>query len=495
MPFIANFPFFCILITMFGGILTSMVNNKWAFRINTVIITATLVLNGALLMFLINDPQYFTYMMGHYPAPWGNEIRFGPLEALMGTVFSFVTLCSLISGKTEIFEDVKERNIHYFYIMINLLLSSLFALIYTNDLFTAYVFVEINTISACAIVMAKENGKTLAATMRYLVMSLLGSGLFLLAIVLTYGITGQLLMVPAHEAIVNLFQTGSYQIPLTVVLGLVCVAMAIKSALFPFHTWLSHAHGSATTASSAILSGLVLKGYIIMLIKVIVRVVGLDIVVQLKAVNILFVMAVLAMIIGSIKAIQENHIKRMIAFSSVAQMGYIYLGIGLGNMAGLIAACFHIIVHAITKPMLFSSAGGLASASHHKKDWGHLRGAAYRNPIAAVAFLIGSLSMIGIPFFAGFGAKYYLSMAAMNMGAKMWVALFALAVSTVLNALYYIRAIAVIFSRNEGETIERHKNSASYTFAMVVFIIVNVALGLFYQPVMEVITIGMGLLI
>jgi multicomponent Na+:H+ antiporter subunit D len=453
------------------------------------------VLNGALLLFLIKDPQYFTFMMGHYPAPWGNEIRFGPLEALLATVFSFVTICSLISGKTEIFEDVKPRNQHYFYIMINLLLSSLFALIYTNDLFTAYVFVEINTISACAIVMAKENGKTLAATMRYLVMSLLGSGLFLLAIVLTYGITGQLLMVPAHEAIVNLFQTGSYQIPLTVVLGLVCVAMAIKSALFPFHTWLSHAHGSATTASSAILSGLVLKGYIIMLIKVIVRVVGLDIVVQLKAVNILFVMAVLAMIIGSIKAIQENHIKRMIAFSSVAQMGYIYLGIGLGNMAGLIAACFHIIVHAITKPMLFSSAGGLASASHHKKDWSHLRGAAYRNPIAAVAFLIGSLSMIGIPFFAGFGAKYYLSMAAMNMGAKMWVALFALAVSTVLNALYYIRAIAVIFSRNEGETIERHKNSASYTFAMVVFIIVNVALGLFYQPVMEVITIGMGLLI
>ena len=495
MPFIANFPFFCILITMFGGILTSMVNRNWAFRINTVVITATLILNGALLFFLIKDPQYFTYMMGHYPAPWGTEIRFGPLEALLATVFSFVTLCSLVSGKTEVFEDVKGRNIHYFYIMINLLLSSLFALIYTNDLFTAYVFVEINTISACAIVMAKENGKTLAATMRYLIMSLLGSGLFLLAIVLTYGITGQLLMVPAHEAIVNLFQTGQYQIPLTVILGLMCVAMAIKSALFPFHTWLSHAHGSATTASSAILSGLVLKGYIIMLIKIIVRVIGLEIVVQLKAVNILFVMAVLAMIAGSIKAIQENHIKRMIAFSSVAQMGYIYLGIGLGNMAGLIAACFHIIVHAITKPMLFSSAGGLASASHHKKDWEHLKGAAYRNPIAAVAFLIGSLSMIGIPFFAGFGAKYYLSMATMNMGAKMWVALITLAISTVLNAIYYIRAIAVIFSREKGEGRDGYKNSATYLIAMAMFIIVNVALGLFYQPVMDVITVGMGLLI
>ena len=494
MPFVANFPFFCILITMFGGILTAMLNGKWAFRVNTVIISVTLILNGALLMFLINDPQYFTYMMGHFPAPWGNEIRFGPLEALMGTVFSFVTLTSLVAGKKEIFHDVEPKNIHYFYIMINLLLSSLFALIYTNDLFTAYVFVEINTISACAIVMAKESGKTLAATIRYLIMSLLGSGLFLLSIVLTYGITGQLLMIPAHEAIANIFATGQYQIPLTVVLGLICVGMAIKSALYPFHTWLSHAHGSATTASSAILSGLVLKGYIILLIKIIVRVIGLDIVVQLKALNILFVFAVLAMIIGSIDAIKENHIKRMIAFSSVAQMGYIYIGIGLGNEAGLIAACFHIIVHAITKPMLFSAAGGLASASGHKKDFESLKGAAYRNPIAAVAFLIGSLSMIGIPFFAGFGAKYYLSMAAMGTGVKMWITLFALAVSTVLNAIYYIKAIAVIFTKTEGEITEKRRNSQTYNFAMVMFIIVNVLLGLFYQPVMEVITVGMSLL-
>lgn len=493
MPFVANFPFFCILITMFGGILTAMVNGKWAYRINTVVIGATLVMNGALLLFLINNPQSFTFMMGHYPAPWGNEIRFGPLEAMMGTVFSFVTLCSLISGHDEIFHDVQPKNLHYYYVMINLLLSSLFALVYTNDLFTAYVFVEINTISACAIVMAKESGKTLAATLRYLVMSLLGSGLFLLSIVITYGITGQLLMVPTHQAIIKLFEAGNYMIPLTVVLGLVCVAMAIKSALFPFHTWLSHAHGSATTASSAILSGLVLKGYIILLIKIIVRVFGLDIVVELKALNILFVFAVLAMIIGSIDAIRENHIKRMIAFSSVAQMGYIYVGIGLGNKLGLIAACFHIIVHAITKPMLFSAAGGLASASGHKKDFDSLKGAAYRNPIAAAAFLIGSLSMIGIPLFAGFAAKYYLSMAAMNMGVKMWVTLFALAISTVLNAIYYIRAVKVIFTKTEENT-ERYKNAHTYTFAMVVFIVANVLLGLFYQPVMDVLAIGMELL-
>ncbi len=144
--------------------------------------------------------------------------------------------------------------------------------------------------------------------------------------------------------------------------------------------------------------------------------------------------------------------------------------------------------------MLFSAAGGLSCASGHKKDFASLKGSAYRNPVAAVAFIIGSLSMIGIPFFAGFAAKYYLSMAAMGQGVKMWVALFALAVSTVLNALYYIRALSVIFSKKEGESVERYKNPKTYTFAMIVFIVVNVLFGIFYQPVMNIIATGMGLL-
>ena len=494
MPFVANFPLFCIVITLFSGVLSSMLNDKNAFKLNVAVLLLCLTLNGSLLAYLIANPQQITYMMGHFPAPWGNETRFGPVEALIATVFCVVMLFSLIAGKKDIFDDVKAGKVNIFYTMINLLMSSLLALVYTNDMFTAYVFVEINTLAACAVVMAKENGKTISATIRYLIMSLLGSGLFLLSLTLVYDLTGHLLMENIHTSLVTLMATGNYQLPVTIIIGLMSVAMAIKSALFPFHTWLSHAHGNATTASSSILSGLVLKGYIILLIKIYYRVLGLELVSGLKVLNILFVFGVLGMIIGSIDAIGERHIKRMIAFSSVAQMGYIYVGISLGTTAGFLAAVFHIIVHAVTKPMLFSAAGGLAGASDHKYHFDQLEGSAYRNPIAGVAFVIGSLSMIGIPFFAGFGAKYYLSMAAMETGVKMWVALFALAVSTVLNAVYYIRAIAIIFSKTEGETIERHKNAASYSFAMVVFIVVNVLLGLFYQPVMDVITVGMGLL-
>ncbi|MEG1801226.1 MAG: sodium:proton antiporter, partial [Oscillospiraceae bacterium] len=160
MPFIANFPFFCIMLTMASGVISSILSGKNAYRMNVFATAACLVMSLVLLGYMLQNPQQITYMMGHFPAPWGNEIRFGPLEALMASVFCFVMLASLVSGKSDIFEDVKPGKVNLFYIMVNLLLSSLLALIYTNDIFTAYVFVEINTLSACAIVMAKENGKT-----------------------------------------------------------------------------------------------------------------------------------------------------------------------------------------------------------------------------------------------------------------------------------------------------------------------------------------------
>ncbi|MEG1782996.1 MAG: proton-conducting transporter membrane subunit, partial [Oscillospiraceae bacterium] len=443
--------------------------------------------------FMIANPQQITYRMGHFPAPWGNEIRFGPLEALIASVFCFVMLVSLISGKRDIFDDVSPSKLNLFYIMINLLLSSLLALVYTNDLFTAYVFVEINTLSACAVVMAKENGKTVSATIRYLIMSLLGSGMFLLSIILIYDLTGHLLMVNIQQSMTVLMATGKYRLPITIIMGLMAVGMAIKSALFPFHSWLSQAHGSATTASSSILSGLVLKGYIILLIKVFYRVFGLEIVSQLKVTNVLFVFAIMGMIIGSLDAIQETHIKRMIAYSSVSQMGYIYAGIGLGTPAGFAAAVFSIIVHAITKPMLFSAAGGLSDASHHQHHLDQLEGAAYRNPIAGIAFVIGGMSMIGIPFFAGFATKYFLAGAALQSPNKMWPVLFALAISTVLNAIYYIRAIG-IFYHKEGQDLTKFKNAKSYVVGMSIFIVANLALGLFYQNVVDVIVSGLSLL-
>ena len=137
---------------------------------------------------------YFVYAMGKFPSPWGNELRAGPLEAGLALVFCIVMACSLLGGLKDIFEDILPGKQNLYFVMMDMLLASLLSMLYTNDIFTGYVFIEINTIAACAIVMAKDNNQTLVATMRYLVMSLLGSGLFLISLALLYSITGHLLM-------------------------------------------------------------------------------------------------------------------------------------------------------------------------------------------------------------------------------------------------------------------------------------------------------------
>lgn len=121
-------------------------------------------------------------MMGHFPAPWGNEIRVGVLEASMAVIFCIIMFLCMIGGSRERELEIEESKMNLYYVMVNLLLCSLLALIYTNDLFTAYVFVEINTIAACGLIMIRQNGRTIEAATRYMIMSLLGSGLFLLGL-------------------------------------------------------------------------------------------------------------------------------------------------------------------------------------------------------------------------------------------------------------------------------------------------------------------------
>ena len=212
----------------------------------------------------------------------------------------------------------------------------------------------------------------MAAT-EYMIMSLIGSGLILIGISMLYGITGHLLMSNMKETVAELNANGQYTMPLTVVIVLMCVGLAIKSALFPFHSWLPDAYSYGTASSSAILSSLVSKSYIFLLLKIFYRVIGIDVIEMHHVGNLLFVLGVLGMILGSIRAMRQVDIRRMIAYSSVAQIGYIYMGIGIGTKTGMLAAIFHIISHAASKSMLFIAARGLSEVSDDSKLFEDLR--------------------------------------------------------------------------------------------------------------------------
>lgn len=498
MEFVQNFPFISIILSLFSGPLSSVLDRKKAKYLNLAVITVIGLMSAAVLAFVIRTGEPYVYRMGHFPAPWGNEIRVGVLEGVMAAAFCVIMLLSMLGGIREREEEIEESKQNLYYIMVNLLLCSLLALIYTNDLFTAYVFVEINTISACGLIMIRQNGRTIVAATRYMIMSLLGSGMLLLGICFLYGLTGQLLMSNIQEAVAGLHASGQYHIPLLVALGLMSVGLAIKSALFPFHGWLPDAYGYSTVSSAAILSSLVSKGYIFLLVKIFYRVIGFDIVRDSKVINVLFVFGIAGMIMGSIDAIRAKNIRRMIAFSSVAQIGYIYMGFGLGTTEGVIASIFHILSHAATKSLLFVAASGITDVSGEDREFFALTGAGYRNKAAGAAFTVGSLSMVGFPLFSGFISKILFAQAAVGHTYKMLPTLIALALSTVLNTVYFLKTVIRIYTPRTREERKARpfrcitmKQSPVKAAAMICFIGLNLLLGLFSQPIVTLIENGL----
>jgi len=516
--FIRNFPLFMIILCLISGTSSTMLKKEAARVVNLLLISIVGIMS-AVVAFYCYIYGSFTYMMGHFPAPWGNEVRAGVLEGFMGTFFCVIMILSMLGGHKKLFDEIELSKHNFYYVLVNLLLCSLIALVYTNDLFNAYVFVEINTIAACGLIMIRQNGRTLEAAVRYMVMSLLGSGLFLIGICIIYDVTGHLLMSNIQESLSAIFATGEYAVPAIVGVVLMVTGLGVKSALFPFHSWLPDAYGYSTVSSAAILSSLVSKGYIFLLIKIFYRVVGIEIVRESHILRVLFVLGLTAMIAGSVSAIRENDIRRMIAFSSVAQIGYIYMGFGIGTELGMIAAIYHILSHAATKSMLFISAIGLTDVSHGSRHFIDLTGSAHRNKIAGVGFLAGSLSMVGIPLFSGFVSKLmFMDAAFSSTYAKMYPALIVLGISTILNAVYFMKTVIRIYTPLEkmssnrlqadvrpsdaaarvginGPVEEKDKITFSqqklYAVVVVCFIILNIILGVCANSILSLIRMGL----
>ncbi len=493
LEFVQNFPCFSIMLCMFAGIISSAFKEKVARILNIAVLTINIILSAAVFVFTVNAGKAYVYVMGRFPAPWGNELRIGILETGLALFFCVIMLLSLLGGRHKLMQEVEEGKQGLYYVLSDLMLSSLLALLYTNDLFTAYVFVEINTISACGLIMIRQNGRTIEAAVRYMIMSLLGSGLFLVGICMLYDLTGHLLMSNIKIEIAHMVAEGSYRPPLLVTIAIMSVGLAIKSALFPFHAWLPDAYGYSTVSSAAILSSLVSKGYIFLMFKIIYRVIGFDVFHDSKIVNILFIFALMGMVFGSLSAIKENDVRRMIAFSSVAQVGYIYMGVGMGTHAGMVAAVFHVISHVATKSLLFIAAIGLTDVSGGSRKFIELTGSGYRNKCAGAAFSVGSLSMVGVPMFSGFISKLLFSQAAVQNTVKMLPILIVLGISTILNAVYFMKTVIRIYTpvnNREYSTVTWRDNKV-YAAVLFCFVVLNILLGVCSQPIVDLIESGL----
>ena len=479
MDFIRNFPMFSVVLSLFSGVLCTMLSGKKA-RIYTILYECVLaVMAISVLRYTVVTGEAFTYVMGEFPAPWGNELRAGTLEASIAVLFIAVMLCAVLAGQHYVRKDIDESKVNIYYAILNLMTAALMAMTWTNDIFSGYVFLEILTLTSCGVLIVREIGRTTLAAVRYMILNLVGSGLFLLGVVLLYDITGNLLMVPMQREIAMLYQDPGARVVLIMATGILTIGLSIKSGLFPFHYWMPDTYGWATPTSGAVLSSLVSKCYIFLLIKIYWRVIGIDIFTDMPIRNVLFVLGLCGMVFGSVSAIRAENINRMVAFSSAAQIGYIYMGIGLGGTAGFTAAVFHIMAHAVTKSQLFLTTPRLAAVSGNSLRFKNLQGCALRDPNAGLFFLLPSLSMIGIPIFAGFSSKLFFAMAAADRGGiKLILVMLVLAASSLLNALYFMRTLIRIYTPSDPLK-EKVRHHLDYNIPMIALTLANLAMGLF----------------
>lgn len=418
------------------------------------------------------------------------------LGLVMGVLSALVwTLASVYSNAYMRHEEHRMR----FNAFSLFSLGGMMGLVLTGNLFSLYVFFELMAILSYVLIIHEESGEALRAGLKYLFMGIIGGLVLLAAIVSTYVIAGSVDITGAGIS-------GLAENPWAIaVFWAYIFGFGIKAGMFPVHVWLPDAHPIAPSPASALLSGIMIKAGAYGLIRTVFAVFGWESVLDLGQAPILFALAVITMLFASSVAIAQTEIKRLLAYSSIAQIGYVVLGVSLLTPLGLEGAVLQIVNHAFMKGTLFLAAGAiiLMTGVREIKDFG---GVGWRMPVTMTCFTISALSMIGFPPLSGFVSKWALALGSVQAGteglastAVAAIGVGALLLSSLLNVVYYgpILTKAWFGSTDEeselaaAETAHARKTVArtdppwQMTVPMVLLTIGTVVLGVYPRPVQQ----------
>ena len=372
--------------------------------------------------------------------PLGLSFRLDYLSMLGGLVVTGVWfLVSVYATEYMIKEHAKKR----FYPFLVLTLAGAVGVMLSADLFTFFLFFELMSLSAYVLVVHEESPEAMRAGYKYLIMTIIGGLALFFSIIAVYEMSGSVAFVPGG------YLTQGGLLANLAFVGFL-VGFGIKAGIVPFHVWLPEAHPVAPSPASALLSGVMLKTGVIGLIRVTHQVFTIDLVRNSNWNTVMLVFASVTIVLGSAVAITEDDIKRRLAYSSIGQMGYILLGIGLLQERAMVGAIFHIFAHAVMKSALFLTAGAVIyrKGKRSVKDWGGIGREMFPT---MVVFTIAALSMIGIPPLIGFVSKWELSLGALDNRGYAFVGL--LLLSSLMNFVYYFPIIQNAFfgNRKHGE--------------------------------------------
>ncbi len=377
------------------------------------------------------------YHLGNWDPPWGIEYVIDHLNAFVATVVSIISLLIGISSK-KMAEQAFPMRLPYFYCLFLLQVTGLLGIVVTGDVFNLYVFLEIASLAGYALIAIGEDGAPFAS-FNYMIYGTVGACFYLLSVGYLYIATGSLNMADLSRLLPDLYSSKV----VLMAFAFFVVGVAIKMALFPLHVWLPDAYTYAPSSVSALVAPLTTKVGAYVLIRIMYTVFKPVFSTELiPASAILSWVALFAILFGCILALGQRDLKRMLAYVLIAEVGYIALGVGLGNRNGLIGAILHIMNDALMMASLFLIVGAITYKGW-SRQFDKFNGLHRKMPVTMAVFVISALSVIGIPPACGFFSKWYLVLGAID--AKQWLFAAVLLVSSLLNAIIFFRVIERVY--------------------------------------------------
>jgi len=386
-----------------------------------------------------------SYELGGWAPPWGIEYKIDAVNAYVLLIVAAIGAVVITYAGPSIALEIEDGRRYLFYTCYLLCLTGLLGVTITGDAFNVFVFLEISSLSSYILISLGRDRNALVASYRYLIFGTIGATFYLIGIGLLYQVTGTLNIADLAARIEPLTASRTVR----AAFAFIAVGLAMKAALFPLHIWLPNAYAYAPSVVSAFLAATATKVSIYLLIRVFLSIFGAGFAFgAMKLGLVLLPFAIAAMFVGSLVAIFQPDIKRMLAYSSVAQIGYMVLGIGIGTALGVSAGMLHLFNHALMKAALFLAMGCVFYRIGSVRLEA-MAGLGKRMPWTMGAFVAGGLSLIGVPLTVGFVSKWYLILAALEK--DWWWAVALILLSSLLAIAYVWRVVETAYFRPAPE--------------------------------------------